>query len=158
MRTLKETNTAVAGRSNFAVTGGLLSPADIQKANLRLVVLYTTPKATREALGIAAALGHGLGMKLSLLDIQVVPYSCGMDRPPVEPAFSKRRLEGLAQECDAPMLAEVVYTRDRDEALAKRLCPGSLILISARGFWNRLFNRSLVRKLTRLGHDVVLVR
>jgi len=120
-------------------------------------VLYTTPKATRDALGIAAALGHGLGMNPSLLDIQVVPYSCGMDRPPVDPAFSKRRLEGIAGECDALMRAEVVYTRDRVEALERRLSPGTLVLIPVRGFWGRLFKRSLVRKLTRLGHDVVLV-
>ena len=32
MRTPKETNIAVAGRSNFALPGGLPSPADIQKA------------------------------------------------------------------------------------------------------------------------------
>jgi hypothetical protein len=126
-------------------------------ADLRVVVLYTTPELTKEALRYAAALGNGLNVNLTLLDIQVVPYACPMDRPPIDREFSRLRLEKLAQESGASVQVEVVYARDREKALVRRLSAGSLVLIPVKGFLGRLFQKPLMRKLSKHGHDVVLV-
>jgi len=133
------------------------STADTRTDKLQIVVLYTTPEATKIALSCAETLGQGLGLNLYLLDIQVVPFRCPMDRPPIDPVFTRKRLEDLECKTETPVHAGVVYTRSRDEALRKWLDCASLVLIPVRGFWDRCFTRSLTRTLKKLGHDVLLV-
>jgi hypothetical protein len=147
----------VVNRSTFDTATGLPVQTGTA-ADLRVVVLYTTPELTKEALRYAAALGNGLDVNLTLIDIQVVPYASPMDRPPIDPEFSRQRLEKLAKESGISVQAEVVYARDREKALERRLSPGSLLLIPVKGFWGRLFQKPLMRKLIDHGHDVVLLQ
>ena len=147
----------VIGRKGFATPTTLPVEEDARISELRIVVLYTTPELTRRALRYAEKLGHGLSMNLSLVDIQVVPFLCPLDRPPIDPEFSRRRLEALVEGRGVSMRAELVYARDRDEALTKLLGPGSLVLIPVKGFFGRMCEGRLMRKLKKHGHDVVLV-
>src|SRR5437762_8504792 len=87
------------------------APPEITTGVLWVVIPYTTPELTRAALRHAGVCSD-LDVHVSLVDIQVVPYPCAIDTPPVHKEHSQRRLQGLFNECRLPGQADVVYTRD----------------------------------------------
>jgi hypothetical protein len=157
MKSNREENATLAKNSAFAMPVRLPLETETRISDLQIVVLFTTPETTREALRYAATLSEGLRLNVRLIDVEVVPYGCSLDQPPVDPKFARERLQKLALEYGTSNQAEVLYARDRDEALLRRLSPGSLVLIPVRGFWGRFCQKQLMRELTRHGHDVVLV-
>ena len=158
MKAYKGSNMTAVGKSAFDAVTGFPIQTGTTTAGLKVVVLYTTSESTKEALQYAAGLGDGLNVNVNLIDIQVVPYACSLNRPPIDPEFSRQRLEKLVMEAGIPVHADVVYARDRDEILMKRLSPESLVLMPAEGFLARFSKRTLMRKLIEHGHDVVLIR
>ncbi|HET9130672.1 MAG TPA: hypothetical protein VFO86_06985, partial [Terriglobia bacterium] len=124
MRSNRIENIMVANKSAFELPARLpLEKKEERSSELQIVVLYTTPEMTRQALQYAATMGNGLAPNVSLLEIEVVPYAYSMDRPPIDPEFSRRRLEQVVRESGTCIRAEVLYARDRDAALMKRLGP-----------------------------------
>src|ERR1700680_1290804 len=64
---------------------------------LRVVIPYTTPELTQAALRHAGVCSD-LNVQVSLVDVQVVPYPCAIDQPPINKKYSSSRLEKLFQE------------------------------------------------------------
>src|SRR5262249_36091237 len=85
-------------------------PSDTRTGVLWMVIPYTTPELTRAALRHAGACTD-LEVHIALVDIQVVPFPCPLDQPPVSKEFSERRLQQLLEDSGLPGRPSVVYTR-----------------------------------------------
>src|SRR2546421_8507809 len=123
-------------RSNTQATGGKFvapqigyeeidqrRPSDITTGVLWMVIPYTTPELTRAALRHAGVCSD-LDVHVALVDIQVVPFPCPLDQPPINKEFSERRLHELFKESGLPGKAGVLYTRDWLEGFRRVLEPG----------------------------------
>jgi hypothetical protein len=130
--------------------------SETRVSDLQIVVLFTTPEMTKEALRYAATLGDGLRLSVRLIDVEVVSYGYSLNQPPIDPKFAGERLQTFPGIWNFQS-GRGLYTRDRDEALLRTLSPGSLVLIPVKGFWGRFCQKQLMRKLTRHGYDVALV-
>jgi hypothetical protein len=132
------------------------SSSRVATAVLRVVIPYTTSELTRAALRHAGACTD-LNVEVSLIDIQIVPFQCPLDRPPIDKEFSERRLRDLLQEAQLAGSAEVVYARDRLEALDRALQSESLIILTTNKRWWRTREEKLARALVKAGHRVMLL-
>src|SRR5215471_2584543 len=76
---------------------GRRRPSDTRTGVLWMVIPYTTPELTRAALRHAGVCSD-LNVHVILVDIQVVPFPCPLDQPPVNKEFSERRVAELLEE------------------------------------------------------------
>jgi hypothetical protein len=129
---------------------------EVKPGVLSLVIPYTTPELTRAALRHAGVCSD-LNVHVSLIDVQVVPYPCAIDQPPINREYSSSRLRELFKESGLPGRAEVVYTRDLFEGFKRALEPGSLVIIAAKKRWWRTREEKLARALSDAGHHVMLL-
>ena len=132
-------------------------PSDTRTGVLWMVVPYTTPELTRAALRHAGVCSD-LDVHVVLVDIQIVPFPCSLDHPPVDPKFSRRRLTELLKETQLPGRAAVVYTRDWLEGFKRVLEPGSLVILATKKRWWPTREAKLARALMKAGHQVMLLR
>src|SRR5947209_2745636 len=86
-------------------------PSGIGTGVLWIVIPYTTPELTRAALRHAGVCSD-LDVHVALVDVQVVPFPCPLDQPPISKEFSQLRLQQLLKESRLPGQASVLYTRD----------------------------------------------
>ena len=131
-------------------------PSDIATGILWMVVPYTTPELTRAALRHAGVCSD-LDVHVALVDVQVVPFPCPLDQPPIRKEFSERRLRGLLDETGLPGRATVVYTRNWLEAFKRVLEPGSLVIMATQKRWWPTREEKLTRALREAGHQVMLL-
>jgi len=131
-------------------------PSDITTGVLWVVIPYTTPELTRTALRHAGVCSD-LDVHVALVDIQVVPFPCPLDQPPINKEFSERRLEMRFKESGLPGKAVVLYTRDRLEGFRRLLEPGSLVILASKNRWWPTREEKLARTLTEAGHQVMLL-
>src|SRR5215471_9872411 len=75
--------------------------SDIKTGVLWMVVPYTTPELTRAALRHAGVCSD-LDVHVCLVDIQVVPFPCSLNQPPINTKFSEWRLQDLFKESGLP--------------------------------------------------------
>jgi hypothetical protein len=154
-------------KSNYQANSIKVAPGRIDDAShyiqpevapgvLRIVVPYTTPELTQAALRHAGVCSD-LNVHVSLVDVQVVPYPCAMDQPPINKEYSSGRLQELFEECGLPGNATVLYTRDLLEGFKRALEPGSLVIIAAKRRWWRTREEKLARELSVAGHQVMLL-
>lgn len=130
----------------------LLGPLDVQ-----IVIPHRSPKQTRAALKYASRFAEGLGVKLRLIDVHVVPYGFPLDEPTVQPKYLVRRLRTLAHESTAPISAEVVYARDWEHGLRRLLGPRSVVVMAIQKPWWPSREKRLAARLRKLGHQVIWV-
>jgi hypothetical protein len=130
--------------------------SDTRTGVLWMVIPYTTPELTRAALRHAGACTD-LDVHISLVDIQVVPFPCPLDQPPVSKEFSERRLQELLEESGLPGRVSVLYTRDWLGAFKQVLEPGSLVVLATKMRWWPTREDKLARTLTKAGHQVMLL-
>jgi len=132
------------------------SPQDAATDVLGVVVPYTTPELTRAVLS-QAGLCSDLNIHISLVDVQVVPFPCPLDQPPVDNEYSHRRLQNLLKDSGLPAQGAVLYTRDWLEGFRRLLDPKSLVIVAAKKrFWKTREER-LARALSKAGHHVMLL-
>ena len=131
-------------------------PSGIGTGVLWVVIPYTTPDLTRAALRHAGVCSD-LDVHVVLVDIQVVPFPCPLDQPPVSREFSETRLHQLIKESRLTGHAAVLYTRDRLETLNKLLEPKSLVILATQTRWWPTCQQKLARALTKTGHHVMLL-
>jgi hypothetical protein len=124
-------------------------------AELDLVVPFTTPELTRQALDAANRMGAGLNATLRLVKVQVVPYPMGLDQSPVYLEFLKEQLAQFISEL--PTTGEIRLARDFDEGLEGTLTRGSVVVLATRTRPWRTRTERLAASLLRAGHNVVLV-
>jgi hypothetical protein len=130
--------------------------SDITAGVLWVVVPYTTPELTMAALRHAGVCTD-LDVHVCLVDIQVVPFPCSLNQPPINRKFSECRLQGLFKESGLPGKAAVIYTRDWLEGFKKVLEPGSLVVIATKKRWWGTREDKLARTLMKAGHQVLLL-
>src|SRR5262245_34697705 len=111
-------------------------PSDTPTGVLWAVIPYTTPELTRAALRHAGVCTD-LDVHLLLVDIQVVPFQCPVDQPPINKEFSAQRLRDLLDQSGIPGSAEVLYARDWFEGFRRVLEPESLVILAAKKHWWR---------------------
>src|SRR5262249_9380326 len=123
---------------------------------LWMVIPYTTPQLTRAALRHAGVCTD-LDVHVRLVDIQVVPFPCTLDEPPINREFSEHRLRELLKESHLPGQSTVLYTRDWLEAFRTVLEPGSLVILATKKRWWPTREERLARTLAKAGHQVMLL-
>jgi len=124
---------------------------------LEVSVLFTTPESTIAAVRRAATLLNGLEGRISLIDVQTIPYPLPFETPLVALDFIKQRLLAIAGEIDLEIAVYVYLSRFRWETLAQVLRPGSVIVIGCRTNWWLGWEKKLARRLQRAGYSTVLV-
>src|SRR5215467_9989833 len=72
----------------------IILPRTSDTARLGVVIPYTTPELTKAALRHAGVCTD-LNVHVFLVDIQVVPFPCPLNDPPINKEFSERRLRNL---------------------------------------------------------------
>ena len=123
---------------------------------LRAVIPYTTTELTEAALRHAGACSD-LNVQVSLVDVQVVPFPCPLDQPPINEEFSRGRLRDLLGKSALPGRADVSYARDWLEGFRRVLEPQSLVILATRKRWWRTREDKLARALLKAGHQVMLL-
>jgi len=131
-------------------------PSDITTNVLWVVIPFTTPELTLAALRHAGVCTD-LNVRVSLVDIQVVPFSCPMDQPPINREFSEQRLRDLFAQTGLPGTTAVVYTRDWLEGYRQALEAASLVILATKKRWWRTREQKLARALQTAGHRVMLL-
>ena len=129
---------------------------DVASDAIQAVVPYTTPELTRAALQAAAACSD-LDVQVSLTDIQVVPFPCPLDQPPINREYSEKRLRELLESSGASGEATILYTRNWIDAFRRLLGPRSVVLIATKQPWWPTRESKLARALSRAGHQVMLL-
>ena len=128
-----------------------------ERSVLWIVIPYTTPQLTREALRYAGVCIDALNVRVHLIDVHAVPFPCPMDCPPVSKEHSERRLLELAHQSRLPGRAHVVYARDQFQGLLGALPPKSLVVLATKKRWWPTKETKLARFLTGAGHEVMLL-
>ena len=123
---------------------------------LSVIVPYTTPELTRAALRHAAVCTD-LNVYACVVDVQVVPFPCPIDQPPINKDHSRRKLQDLLSESGLPGEVAVVYTRDWIEGYSRVLQEKSLVIVATRKRWWVTREMKLARGLTNAGHQVMLL-
>ena len=154
-------NTYAAGGKFLASQTGyeeidLRRPSDLTTGVLWMAIPYTTPELTRAALRHAGVCSD-LDVHVTLVDVQVVPFPCPLDQPPINKKFSERRLRDLLEETGLPGHASVLYTRDWLDGFKRLLEPGSLVVLATKKRWWPTREEKLARTLTKAGHQVMLL-
>ena len=154
-------NTDLAGSQSTALPKSYVDidhqrPSDMTTGVLWMVVPYTTPELTRAALRHAGVCTD-LDVHVVLVDIQVVPFPCPLDQPPINKKFSECRLSAMLKESGLPGRAAVLYTRNWLEAFKQVLEPGSLVILATKRRWWPTREDKLARTLSKAGHQVMLL-
>ena len=125
------------------------------ESELDLVVPFTDPALTRAAVAAADRLGAGLRATLRLVHVQLVPYPCDIDHPPVPLDFLREQLESFRSVL--PMQGEVRLARDFKQGLMTTLrADSTVILASKKRLWTTRTER-LAATLRRAGYRTILV-
>jgi hypothetical protein len=122
---------------------------------LDVAVVFTSGAATTTALRTAGALADSLNARIKLVAMQVVPYPLPLESPPILLDFSEHRLREIAVESLVETTVQIYLCRDSWATLSAVLPPHSLVVIGGRKRWWRTKEESLVRKLSRAGHQVI---
>ena len=122
---------------------------------LWIVIPYTRPELAKAALRHAAVCSD-LDVHVCLVDVQVVPFPCPLNQPPIDQKFSQCRLNGLLKEAD--YLAERrLSTRETGSKVFARCSSPGLWSLSPRRNAGGRGGQKLARTLKQAGHDVMFL-
>jgi hypothetical protein len=124
---------------------------------LPLTIPYTSTDMARQALRAAENLSRGLNVSVRLVAVQIVPFPCPVNRPPVALHHIAGPLERLAAEADIPVEVNIVLARDATAGYLEVLPHDSLVLMAARKRWWPTREMRLARRLARARHSVVVI-
>ena len=142
---------------NIIVPGtGYLGQPQIQKQEaLSIAVVFTSSRATLEALKAAGNMASSLGGRITLLVPQLVPYPLPLESPPTLVEFNERRFRLIAGASRVETTVQIFMCRDRMEMLTSVLKPGSIVLLGGRRRWWLTGEQRLARRLRRAGYEVI---
>ena len=126
-------------------------------AALTICVVFTSVESTLAALKRAGKLASSLGVRITLLVPQIVPYPLPLKSPPVLLDWNERRFQVIAGESPVETVVRIYLCRDRLEILESILSPRSIVVVGSRKRWWPTAERRLAASLRHCGHEVVLV-
>jgi hypothetical protein len=129
--------------------------ADEMYSALEVAVVRTSVQGTIAALKKAGSLARGLGARITLVALRIVPYPLPLTSPPVPLEFDERLLLVIASEGPLETTVRLYLCRDQLETLAKVLKPHSLVVIGGRRRWWSTPEIRLATHLRRVGHEVI---
>jgi hypothetical protein len=131
-------------------------PAEVTTGVLSVVIPYTTMEHTQAAIRHVGVCSD-LDVHVTLVDVQVVPFPCPLDQPPIDSKYSRSRLAALFSETSLPGRGVVLYARDWLEGIRRALEPQSLIVMATRRRWWPTREEKLARSLSKAGYQVMLL-
>ncbi len=135
-----------------------LARLDRPPGPLQLVVPYTTPALTADALSAAADLALGMEASVTLLAAHVLPYPSPLECQDGIRHRLEAGLATIARTTTAAIRVKLVFARDLTDAYLGLLPRHSIVVIGARSrFWKTREER-LARRLSLEGHSVALVK
>ena len=162
-RNVANMSTVIENRTELTTTERLRAERRAELGSdapgLRVTVIATNARGTAAALRTAGRLAADLGVSISLVKMQIIPFEFLLENPPLSTDFLHRQLYGLV--CESGIEVEKVTIQlwlcsDRYDGLRKILRPRSLVVIGARKRWWPK-EKALERFLTRLGHQLIFV-
>src|SRR5262245_35918190 len=126
-----------------------------QESRLSIDVIFTSVEATLGALKAAGNLAESLGARVTLMVPQVVPYPLPLTSPPILWEFQEKRFQEIAAQSPVEIQVQLYLCRDSMDTLKTVLKPHSLVVIGGRRRLWPTREKSMARKLRRLGHEVV---
>jgi hypothetical protein len=127
----------------------------IEERTLEVSVVYTSPKATSQAIQSAAAMAQDLGGRLMLVVPQVVPYPLPLAQPQVPVDFMADQLRQIVACSRVPVTVHLYLCRDRIQTLMKVLSPHTLVVLSGPRRWWPTREERLAKLLRREGREVI---
>jgi hypothetical protein len=127
-------------------------------APLDIVVPFTTPRLTKQALQSAARLGAGLASAVRLVRVQIVPFPRDPHSSPVPQEFLEEQMRYLCDALPLPYSGEIRLAREFEDGLRGALKLRSVIVIAVSHRPWRTRNERLADSLRQAGYTVVLVR
>jgi hypothetical protein len=124
---------------------------------LNIAVVFTSVESTLEALKEAGNLANSLGVRITLVVPQVVPYPLPLETPPVLVEFNEHRFRVIASESSVETGVQIYLCRDRLEMLLATLSPNSLVVIGGRKKWWPTTEKLMARRLRQAGHKVIFI-
>ena len=125
---------------------------------LELVVPYTNPAVTAQALAAAVEWAKGFQAAVTLMAVHVLPYPSPLECQ----EGIRRRLEAellsVARTSQAEIRVKLVFARGREDAYLGLLPRQSLVVIGTKDHWWRTREERLARALTSGGHSVAVVK
>ena len=136
--------------------GQVIQSPPATETKLNVTVLYTSIEGTLAALRAAGTLASKLGGRITIVVPEVVPYHLPLNEPPVRHDWNEKRFRVLAADSFVETSVRFYLCRDRDEMLAKRLRPHSLVVLGGKKYWWPTRESRLARRLRSMGHEVIL--
>ncbi len=128
------------------------------RAELEVVVIFTTVKRTLAALRTAASMAQGLVSHVRLVVPCPVPFPAQLDRPPVQQEFAEKKFRTLAEEAAVDTNVEILLCREWEAGAIQGLRARSIVVIgTGMRWWPVSRERRLARALRKLGHQALLV-
>jgi len=124
---------------------------------IRVLVPYTSPGVTREALAAARAMTRGLAASIAVVAVHVIPYPAPFHVSDLVRRHLEKRLEWAAGDGPDRAEATIVLARSVEEGFRAAECGGTIVVGSRKRWWPTR-ERRLARTLERCGCRVVLVR
>ena len=148
------------GRITFLRESARLPLAEIEwpERPLEVVVPYTSPALTAQALATATELALGFKAAVTLMAVYVLPYPSPLE---CQEGIRKRleaELTAVARTSPASIRVKLVFARDRTDAYLGLLQRQSLVVIGTKDRWWRTREERLARRLTAGGHSVAVVK
>jgi hypothetical protein len=125
-----------------------------------VVVIAASRKRTVAALRAALRISRDLQTQLKLVAVTVVPGKFPLHEPWHSVATSERKLRHLVDEAGIPehkVRIQVATCRHWRVGVQKALCVNSVVVVAAQIRWWSWRERRLIKFLSELGHEVVLV-
>ena len=132
---------------------GTTSGAD----SAQIVVLYTGPEMTKQALRAAASLIKGLDFHVVLLAVHIVPYPLQLRALSIMEEHLQSELYSAVQGSALPIEARIAFARDLSEAFRQCVGQESLVVIGTRKRWWRTRPEKQARELARSGFRTALL-
>ena len=123
---------------------------------LDIVVPYTTPELTREALRKAGELTAEIPSKIRVVRMQRVPFPLPLQHSPVSVDVLREQIGNIVSGLAATEIS-IYLTREPEETLLHSLEPRSILVIASKRRPWRTAQESLKRICERHGNRVALV-
>lgn len=146
----------IESASGWIENTGQYGASENKSGVLWVTIPYTTTELTQAALRHAGVCTD-LGVRVLLIDVQVVPYPCAIDRPPLNREYSSCRLRRLLEESGLQGDPVVLYARDWVEGFGRALKPGTLVIIATKTRWWQTREKRLARALSAADREVMLL-